>query len=80
MDSYNNLERALSGTIDDADLNELVQELNELLSGPGGGAGGSPEEDTGAPATFDPLKAQTRPPSKCAGGYTIPCGWINRAS
>ncbi|CAK1556056.1 unnamed protein product [Leptosia nina] len=45
MDSYNEVERALGGTIDDVDLNELEQELNELLSGPGGGEGGTPQKD-----------------------------------
>ncbi|XP_038221530.1 uncharacterized protein LOC119839345 isoform X2 [Zerene cesonia] len=45
MDTYNEVERALGGTIDDIDVADLEQELNELLSGAGGG--GTPQKQTG---------------------------------
>ncbi|XP_047518248.1 charged multivesicular body protein 7 isoform X2 [Pieris napi] len=59
MDAYNEMGKALGGTIDDEDLNELEEELNELLSGPGGGDGGTPEKDK----DFSPDVKLPSPPS-----------------
>ncbi|CAH2101273.1 unnamed protein product [Euphydryas editha] len=39
MESYNEVEKALSGNLDDLDTTELEQELNELLSNTGGTPG-----------------------------------------
>ncbi|CAG4958005.1 unnamed protein product [Colias eurytheme] len=65
MDTYNEVEKALGGTIDDVDIAELEQELNELMSGPGGG--GTPQKQTGnedvklpSPPTRTPRKESER--------------------
>lgn len=44
MDSYNEVEKALSGNLDDLDTNELEQELNDLLSNTGN-TGGTPGKE-----------------------------------
>ncbi|XP_045456755.1 charged multivesicular body protein 7 [Melitaea cinxia] len=44
MDSYNEVEKALSGNLDDLDTTELEQELNDLLSNTGN-TGGTPGKE-----------------------------------
>ncbi|XP_045781468.1 charged multivesicular body protein 7 [Maniola jurtina] len=45
MDSYNEVEKALGGTLDDLDTAELEQELNDLLAGSGNSGGTPGKED-----------------------------------
>ncbi|XP_050676586.1 charged multivesicular body protein 7 isoform X1 [Leptidea sinapis] len=54
MESYNEVEKALGGNLDDFDLADLEKELSELMSGPGGG---------GTPARSDTTVAGDMLPS-----------------
>ncbi|KAL0852795.1 hypothetical protein ABMA27_012602 [Loxostege sticticalis] len=45
MDTYNEVEKALSSTVDDFDMQELEEELKELMARPGPPGGGTPGKD-----------------------------------
>ncbi|XP_050676587.1 charged multivesicular body protein 7 isoform X2 [Leptidea sinapis] len=47
MESYNEVEKALGGNLDDFDLADLEKELSELMSGPGGGGTPARSDTTG---------------------------------
>ncbi|XP_023936654.1 charged multivesicular body protein 7 [Bicyclus anynana] len=65
MDSYNEVEKALGGTLDDLDTAELEQELNELLSG-SGPTGGTPgkEKSRVGPLPSPPNETPRKPRRK----------------
>ncbi|KAJ0169829.1 hypothetical protein K1T71_014435 [Dendrolimus kikuchii] len=65
MDTYNEVEKALSTTVDDFDTAELEQELKELLANSGPGDGGTPgkeqkEKITGPKLPTPPLDKPRR--------------------
>ncbi|XP_064075929.1 charged multivesicular body protein 7 [Vanessa tameamea] len=72
MESYNEVEKALSGNIDDLDTAELEQELNDLLSGSGNTGGTPGKEDRDRDGRNVSTKLPSPPADKLPRGTKKP--------